>query len=512
MGGRPRACKDPEAVTLVPNSGVLIPGQTCWRTAHADRAAFLIDTEAYFSAVFAAITHARRSILLLGWGFDPRTRLFPDGHDGPDDPDEVGRILVGLARARPELDVRLLIWRSALPIAAQQEFFPHRARLWFKDTPVHFRLDDQVPFGACHHQKVLVIDDRLAFCGGGDIGVDRWDTAGHRDHEPRRIMPVQDHHAPRHEVMMMVDGPAAAALGDLARERWRCATGETLAAPPDAGGDPWPAHVPAALTDVQIGIARTVPTWKRQGEVDEIRKLTLASIASAKETIYLENQYFTSPLITEALAARLAEPDGPQVVLISTGQAPSWFDQLTMDRARGAMIWRLRSADIFGWFRAFWPATAGGTTVIVHSKTSVFDDRLARVGSANLNNRSGGFDTECELAVETDDETGRLAITAFRDRLVGHFMGCTGDAVAKARADHGGLVGAIDALNREGRLRPIEPPVITAFGELVAKYHLGDPQDPKDSWNPGRRRERLYEAVRKLDLLAVSPPEGEPTA
>ena len=492
--------------------GVLTPGETCWRTAHADRAAFLIDTEAYFSAVFAAITHARRSILLLGWGFDPRTRLFPDGHDGPDDPDEVGRILVGLARARPELDVRLLIWRSALPIAAQQEFFPHRARQWFKDTPVHFQLDDQVPFGACHHQKVLVIDDRLAFCGGGDIGVDRWDTAGHRDHEPRRIMPDQDHHAPRHEVMMMVDGPAAAALGDLARERWRCATRETLAAPPDAGGDPWPAQVPAALTDVEVGIARTVPAWKRQAEVDEIRKLTLASIASAKETIYLENQYFTSPLITEALAARLAEPDGPQVVLISTGQAPSWFDQLTMDRARGAMIWRLRSADIFGRFRAFWPATAGGTTVIVHSKTSVFDDRLARVGSANLNNRSGGFDTECELAVETDDEAGRLAIAAFRDRLVGHFMGCTGDAVAKARADHDGLVGAIDALNREGRLRPIEPPVITAFGELVAKYHLGDPQDPKDSWNPGRRRERLYEAVRKLDLLAATPPTGEPTA
>jgi phosphatidylserine/phosphatidylglycerophosphate/cardiolipin synthase-like enzyme len=482
-------------------NSVLRLGETCWRKARADRVAFLVDTEAYFAAIFAALQKARRSILLLGWGFDPRTRLFPDGYDGPDDPDEVGRILVELACARPELDVRLLIWRSALPIAAQQEFFPHKARQWFKGTPVKFRLDDQVPFGACHHQKVLVIDDRLAFCGGGDISVDRWDTPGHRDDDPRRIMPDQEYHPPRHEVMMLVDGQAARTLGDLARERWRIATGESVPPPEDAGGDPWPDHVPPPLTDVDVAIARTVPKWKRQPEVDEIRRLTLASIAEAKQIIYLENQYFTSPLITEALAARLAEPEGPEVVLVSTGHAPSWFDHLTMDRARGAMIWRLRSADVFGRLRALWPATAKGHTVIVHSKTSIFDDRIARVGSANLNNRSGGFDTECELAIECDEEEARLAIAAFRDRLVGHFMGCTGDAVAKARADYGGLVGAIDALNREGRLRTIEPPKVTGFGEFVAKYHLGDPQDPKDSWNPIRRRERLYEAVRAMQVL-----------
>jgi phosphatidylserine/phosphatidylglycerophosphate/cardiolipin synthase-like enzyme len=486
-------------------SAILTPGETCWRRERADRVAFLIDTEAYFSAVFDALQKARRSVLLLGWGFDPRTRLFPDGYDGPDDPDEVGRILIELARARPELDVRLLVWRSAFAIAAQQEFFPHRARAWFKDTPVTFRLDDQVPFGACHHQKVVVIDDRVAFCGGGDISVDRWDTPGHRDDDPRRIMPDQEVHPPRHEVMMLVDGPAAHALGDLARERWRRATGEILPRPLDAGGDPWPEHVPPSLIQTDVAIARTEPRWRGRAEVDEIRRLTLASIAAARETIYLENQYFTSPLVAEALAARLAEPEGPDVVLISTGKAPSWFDRFTMDRARGAMIWRLRSADVFGRLRALWPATAGGDCVIVHSKSSVFDDRLARVGSANLNNRSAGFDTECELAVEPDGEEGRLAVAAFRDRLVGHFMGCTGDAVAKARADQGGLSRAIDALNTEGRLRPIEPPKVSPIGEFVTRYHLGDPSDPSDSWNAFRRRERLYRAVRQKQVL--TPPD-----
>ncbi|ODT62690.1 MAG: phospholipase [Phenylobacterium sp. SCN 69-14] len=471
---------------------LLRPGETCWRKAHADRAAFLVDTEAYFTAVFEAVRKARHSVLLLGWGFDPRARLFPDGFDGPADPDEVGRILVALSRARPDLDIRVLIWKSALPIAASQQFFPHKARAWFRGTNVKFWLDDHVPFGACHHQKVLVVDDALAFCGGGDISVDRWDTPGHLEHDPRRIMPDQHHHAPRHEVMMMVDGQAAAALGDLARERWRRATGQALPVPPPAPEDPWPAHIPAHLQDLDVAISRTEPEWDGRPGVHEIRRLTLESIEAARSIIYLENQYFASPLYAAALARRLAEPDGPEVVLISTGRSPSWFDQLTMDRARSNMLWRLRAADVFGRFRAWYPTTPRGTKIIVHSKVTIIDERLARVGSANLNNRSGGFDTEAELAVEARDGREEMALAALRDRLIGHFIGCTGDAVAKARAERGGLIPAIEFLNREGRLSPILPMKQTPLGEIVATYHLGDPYSVRDSWRAMRRRDLLY--------------------
>ncbi|HKP78962.1 MAG TPA: phospholipase D-like domain-containing protein [Phenylobacterium sp.] len=480
---------------------LLIPGETCWRTDEAGRIAFLIDTEAYFTALFEAMQKARRSILILGWGFDPRTRLFPDGYDGPDDPDEVGHVLLRLAKDRPELDIRLLIWKSALPIAATQEFFPHKARKWFEGTAVQFRLDDQVPFGACHHQKVVVIDDRLAFCGGGDIGVDRWDTPGHLDEDRRRIQPDQECHAPRHEMMMMVDGAPATALADHFRERWRRGVrGEVLAPPEDAGGDPWPDHVPPHLIGAPVSIVRTTPPWRRQPRVEEIRALALACIAGARETIYLENQYFTSPVITEALARRLAEPDGPQVVLVTTGQAPSYFDRLTMDNARGAMVWRLRAADVFGRFRALYPVTTAGSKIIVHSKTSIFDDRVVRVGSANLNNRSFGFDTEIELAVECDGEAARQQATALLHRLVGHFIGYTGEAVAKARAEHGGLVQAIDVLNREGRFREVDPSRSHPLAELVAALHLGDPAGPEDSWRLGRRRQRLFAEARVLGV------------
>ncbi|WP_187149140.1 phospholipase D-like domain-containing protein [Phenylobacterium zucineum] len=138
---------------------VFNPGDTCWRTAQTNRAAFLVASDAYFTAVLEALPKARHSILLLGWTFDPRTRLAPDGQVGPAEPDQVGQVLLRLSAARPDLDIRLLIWKSALPIAATQQFFPHAARKWFAGTGIRFCLDDQVPFGACHHQKVLVIDD-----------------------------------------------------------------------------------------------------------------------------------------------------------------------------------------------------------------------------------------------------------------------------------------------------------------------------------------------------------------
>jgi phosphatidylserine/phosphatidylglycerophosphate/cardiolipin synthase-like enzyme len=491
---------------------LLIPGETCWRTARADRVAVLVDTEAYFKALTEALPKARRSIQILGWSFDPRTRLEPDGFDGPADHDEIGRVLLRLARERPELDVRVLIWRAALPIAASQKFYPQRSIGWFRGTPVKFRLDPMVPLGACHHQKVVVIDDRLAFCGGGDIAVDRWDTPGHRDVEPRRIMPDQDYHPPRHEVVMMVDGAAAAALGDHFRERWRLgARAGALEPPEDAGGDPWPDDLPAQFTNIDVAIARTTPAWRKQAAVEEIRRLALRAIAEARHTIYMENQYFTSPVITEALARRLEEPDGPDIVLITTGQSPSWFDQMTMDHARGAMVWRLRSADTFGRFRAVYPTTGAGSNIIVHSKTSIFDDRLVRVSSANMNNRSLGFDTEIELAIESANARQRVEISTLRDRLVGHFLGYTGDAVAKAQVDHGGLAAAVDALNRETRLRPIDPSRGTPVQEFIARLHLADPADPSDSWRLTRRRDRLFRQARELFLDdSATPAEPSP--
>ena len=468
---------------------VLEPGRTCWRIEASHRAALLMDNEPYYAALHSALLAAERSIHILGWAFDPRTRLAPDGTEGPEDPDEVGRILIALCRAKPELDVRILVWKSPFGVMGHQDIRGHRAKRWFAKTPVAFREAHDVPLGACHHQKVVVIDDRVAFCGGGDIVTNRWDSQAHLHNEPRRILPDQARHPARHEVTIMVDGPVAAALGALFRERWAGATGEVLADARPTLMDPWPAFARPQFSDVQVGIARTKPAWRGRALVEEIRHLTLMCIASASRTIYLENQYFTCRRVADALAARLLEPTGPEVVLVVSRRAPSWFDHLTMDYARNPLVRRLRAADSFGRFRALSPMTSAGAAIFVHSKVAVFDDRIVRVGSANLNNRSEGFDTECDLTIEGSTDADGRAIAGFRDQLLSHFLGIDATRFTRARIAGGGVVAAIDKLNVDGRLASVAMGPPTWWEDFVFRRSLGDPANVEDSWRIREPRE-----------------------
>ena len=461
---------------------VLEPGDSCWRTERARRVSFLVDNEPYYAALGSALRSAKRSIHILGWAFDPRTRLAPDGREGPDDPDEIGRILVELCRANPKLDVRVLVWRSPFGLMDRQDLRGHRAKQRFANTSVVFREARDTPIGACHHQKIVVIDDQLAFCGGGDITTNRWDSKAHRDDEPRRTLPDHARHPPRHEVTLLVEGPAAGALGDLFRQRWTGATGEVLPHGRCDGAGAWPAGAPAHLTNVTVGIARTGPAWRGRPPVEEVRRLTLACIENARETIYLENQYFSCAPVAVALARRLREPSGPEVVLVVSGRAPSWFDHMTMDHARNPLIRRLRAADRFGRFRALSPSTAAGVGIIVHSKVGVFDDRVMRVGSANLNNRSEGFDTECDLAIQAESGVQRRTISDFRDLLIGHYLGIEPAEFTQSRISRGGLVAAIDALNTKGRLKPVATGKATYWESLVSRRTLGDPPCASGSW------------------------------
>ena len=382
---------------------LLKPGTTCWRVEETGRAAIFIDVEAYFAAVMSAISRARRSVHILGWAFHPATMFDPQIDGGNSEEGQIASFLKSIAIERPELDIRLLCWKAALPIAATQQFYPQRAAKDFRGSAVRFQLDGKLPVGASHHQKVVIVDDAVAFCGGCDFGPDRWDTCDHADENLRRAakpgaLPYFD---PRHEVMSLVDGKAAEALGDLFRARWLRATGEAIASPASAvNTDPWPEGVRPQFRDVRVGLSRTAAAWAGEDQIRENEALYLASIAAAKSCIYLENQYFTSAVIAEALAQRLGEASGPEVVLVSTEHAPSYFDQMTMDRTRSFFISRLKSADKYGRFHIYSPVTCLGQTIIVHAKLAIIDDVLLRVGSSNVNNRSFGLDTECDLSIE----------------------------------------------------------------------------------------------------------------
>lgn len=70
----------------------------------------------------------------------------------------------------------------------------------------------------------------------------------------------------------------------------------------------------------------------------------LDSIAAAERWIYIENQYFSSHRIGQALKKRLAESDGPEIVLGLPEKTGGWLEQHTMDILRGRVLQSLRDA------------------------------------------------------------------------------------------------------------------------------------------------------------------------
>ncbi|RAK61820.1 phospholipase [Phenylobacterium hankyongense] len=466
-----------------------------------------MDMADYFDAAMKAMRKARHTVHLLNWAFEPQTLFHPqEGCAGPDE-DRIANFLKALARDNTELDVRVLCWKSALPVAATQHWFTFADRKVFAGSKVKFVLDGKLPLGACHHQKAIVIDDAIGFCGGGDIGPDRWDTPQHLDNDPRREKTRHAHgnsdddFDSRHEVMGLVEGAAAKALGALFRERWARATGEILPEPPPTR-PAWPAGVKAQFERIEVGLSRTVPAWRRQPEVREVERLHLAGIAAAERCIYMENQYFTSPLIAAALARRLAEPDGPEVILIGTEHSPSYFDQATMDRTRVRFVETLKRADKSGRFQAYSPVTTLGRIIIVHAKLTIIDDRLLRIGSANINNRSMGFDTECDMSFEAGGRAGtgaRREITRLRTRLLAHWLGCDEAVMEAAIGKAGGVVAGVEALRNAGyvRLRPVLLPPVVGVAAVIADYHVGDPFSSRDSWRWWRRKAESARAARR---------------
>jgi phospholipase D1/2 len=466
--------------------------RNCWRVEHADEAAFLIDADAYFKAFVAAAEQAQRSILIAGWDFHSRTRLLCD--EGSRNCElELGDFLNRLAKERRDLQVHILIWDYPMIFGLDREWAPLSGFGWRPHRRVHFRYDNTHPISGSHHQKLVVVDDAVAFCGGIDLTCRRWDTCAHAADDARRVVQGTPY-PPFHDLAMAVDGAAARALGDLVRERWRRATGETLEPVVAARGRSWrrlgrkqapnarwPEGVTPNVRDVEVAISRTEPAANGSGGVREVETLYVDMIAAARDSIYIENQYFTADKVGEALERRLGEEDGPEVIVVLRELSHGWLEELTMQTLRTRLIAKLRAADRFDHLRVFYPYIAGlrpGTCIDVHSKMMIVDDDFVRIGSANIANRSMGFDTECDLTIHAQREDVRNAIRDLRSALLAEHLGCEPEEVQRAVGRKASLRLAIDELARDDRtLKPvtIAEEVSPAVLDVIS---VADPEQP----------------------------------
>jgi len=466
--------------------GLLVPGRNCWRIERANRLAFLIDGAAYFAAVRAAIAKARRSVFILGWDIDSRIRLVPGGADDGL-PEELGDFLNEVVKRQRDLRMYVLSWDFAMVFALDREWLPIYKLDWRTHRRLSFRLDDKHPAGASHHQKIVVVDDAVAFVGGLDLTHCRWDTSEHGCNEPGRCDPEGKPYRPYHDVQALVDGAAARALGVLCRDRWsRVSKRPARSVDHAPTNDPWPGGVEPDIVNVDVAIARTDPGYTSGIPVTEIRYLYVDAIAAARRSMYLENQYFSSSVVGAALAARLRSPDGPDVVVVSRQIEEGWLEERTMGVLRARLHKQLQEADVDNRYRLYYPRVPGlelPNVLNVHSKVLVVDDDLCSVGSANFSNRSMGFDTECNIAVESrGDERIRRAIAGLRNRLLAEHLGTDPETVGAEIARHDGrLIPAIEALKRAGRtLEPIEPRVPPEIDALVPASAVVDPERPMD--------------------------------
>jgi phospholipase D1/2 len=450
---------------------------------------FLIDGAAYFAAVRSAIAQARRSVFILGWDFDSRIHLVPDGaNDGF--PEELGEFLKEVVKRERRLHMYVLSWDFVMVFAGDRQWLP-LYKLGWKTNPrprLAFRLDDKHPVSSSHHQKVVVVDDKVAFVGGLDLTHGRWDTPEHRRVEPRRLDAHGRQSRPNHDVQAVIDGTAARALGDLCRDRWLRAAGQEIRREDEAtatADDPWPAGLTADVVDLDVAIARTDPGYVTRHPVEEIRHLYVDAISSAQRTLYFENQYFSSSVLGAALDARLREANAPEVVVVSRLTEEGWLEERTMGVLRARLHKQLQRADARGRYRLLYPYVPDlerPHLLNVHSKVLIADDELCSVGSANFNNRSMGFDTECNIAIEARGEKRiQRAIAGLRNRLLAEHLATDPATVSveTARQD-GSVIRTIDALKRPGRtLAPIDP-TVPDIDALLPASALIDPERPVD--------------------------------
>ena len=420
-----------------------IEGENCWRCLETGKVSFLIDGADYFEAFVQAVLQAEQAVYIAGWDIDSQLELDRRNRFSAEIP-HLGPFLNRTVQNNPNLNIHILAWDFPMMYLQERQWLPTLHLGWHTHRRVHFRLDSEHPLGASQHQKIVVVDDQIAFCGGIDLTKNRWDTPDHSVGDSRRKDSDGRAYTPFHDVQMAVNGEAARSFGDLFRERWHRATGEVLSIPRTASKEMWPADLPADIkTPVQVGIARTLPPYKRQEAVREVERLYLDCIKSAEEYIYIENQYLTADRVCDALGKRLAEDDPPEVLMVMPKEASGWLEQSTMDAIRCHQLENLHRKDRKKRLGIYYPvADDGRTPVYIHSKLMIVDDCIAVVGSANLSNRSMGLDSECCMVVEGKPGTrAGSAVKEFLRTLLAEHLRVSHEQMADMASLPKGLVG-----------------------------------------------------------------------
>jgi len=444
---------------------ILDPGRNCYGIYEVGRSGLIVDGSEYYRAFYNAALQAKKFILISGWQFDSDVQLLrggTDGHEGS----EVRMLpfLNTLCDRNRDLQIYILAWDFSPLFAFDREWFQKWIFNWTTNERIHFLFDSRHSIGASHHQKFAVIDGIAAFAGGMDICSNRWDDRRHLAHNPERVNAHGQPYEPYHDIQSYHEGPVAGQLKSVFLTRWKVAGGGNLKlinCPAERLKD---IDVSIPLDAGTVAVSRTLSRTfiPRQKNIREIRSLYIDAIRAARNSIYMENQYFSSQAVFRALTERMRSSTLPgiNIIFIFPQKPHSLLEELSMGVTQVKMLKSLRqTASNYGhklgiYYTMSHAPEGEGKATYIHAKLLIVDDRFLTVGSANTSNRSMGLDTELNVAYESLNDK-KLADSIYRARLnlLEEHTGIDGRELNRFRSNIGATVEHLDSIARPGSSR-----------------------------------------------------------
>ena len=338
----------------------------------------------YFARLCDDLLQAKQRVTIAGWALTPLMALLRGSAQRDSVLAEVLRDVSG------RVDVYVLVWSGAPALFEPNTHAAEEARRTLLDIApkVRYVLDHRAKFSHDHHQKAVTIDGRSAYVGGIDLSTfqgDRWDTRQH----PLRFGPGW------HDIQVRIEGECVRDVESNFCERWNACTNENIHPlnPEPAEGTTHPAQI---VRTVPRGF---YPEFAPEGRYG-IRHALLTAIERAEKYIYLENQYLWAPEIFDALCDAMDRHRGNEFRVLIVLPAKAYSGRYDNDEH----VRKLRTSDpdntMFQAYSLYAGGPAAGTTghrylpIYVHAKVAIIDDEWLLIGSANLNRRGLGTDTE----------------------------------------------------------------------------------------------------------------------
>ncbi len=458
----------------------------------------LIDCANFYRALQDSISKAKTSIFILGWEIDSGTHLLRGSEERESKiPSKIVDLLANKAKENPALQVYLVRWDASVAFPYDRELMPEGA--WTLNTPANVSIfvDNMIPLGGSHHQKIILIDDELVFTGGMDIARERWDE---RHHDPEDILRTdfRGPYRPYHDVQVVMDGPITQVFSQIVRWRWSRVSGYEAWPAPETKeetnsedkteklGSPvacWPSDFPPQARDILCAVARTLPEFKDEPKIQEVQSMYLAIIQNAQEFIYIENQFLTCLEIARALNQRLKEKSGLRIILISSYDPQGFLEQegLWAERIqfRSDLTQGISNSRFLFVCTGMTDRFGKDNYKRIHSKVFIVDDHHLVVASSNLNNRSMALDTECDVIFQSDDTAGQSFIAQTRNDLLGEHCGRNPQEVAQFLAQGRELSELLEPIRPHAyHLREINDSQFTQRYFKKIAQRIADPKVP----------------------------------